>query len=356
MTVLRPTFVRNVAAALLLAAIWVVPVMAMEDNAVVPANAPATVLERVRQTGAVTCAVDLTPGFSAQDAEGRPRGFEVDLCRAVAAAALGDAERVRVRRVSTKNKFEALTRGEIDIAFGMATWTYQRDTLLGTRFPAVTWYDGQGLMSWGPPPASLNGVSLCVQAGTTSARNLSDWLAGRKDQPKLVSVATSEEKWDAFSQRRCTVVTGDRSELAVQRAQIAPKAAQAGEGWTLWPDVLSREPLGAAVSASDPQWFAIVRWAILATVVAEARGVTQTQARGTAPAAETLDGELKRLYGLEPGFGAGLGLQDDWARQVIAGVGNYEEIFTRSLAPLGLERGENALWRDGGLMYAPPLR
>lgn len=312
-----------------------------------------SVAERVRRTGMVTCGIDQTPGFSGFESNGRAVGFEVDFCRAVAAAVIGNADAIQVRRVNTANKFEALSLGDLDVAFGMTTWTFTRDTALGTSFPQVLFYDGQGFMAWSDSgvtgTGNLNGKRVCVQSGTTSAANFKDFIAAQGMAAEIVGLASSDEKMNAFAQRLCDVVTGDRSELSVQRARRAAVA----EKWRILPDVISREPLGPVVAQGDPQWFAVVRWAILATLVAEYRGVTSASIAGLAAGT---DSELRRLTGQEPGFGKELGLAPDWARQIIIQVGNYDEIYQRHLAPLGLQRGANRLWRDGGLLYAPPLR
>lgn len=328
-------------------------VLSLAAPAAAEPAAAESVVDRVRKIGMVTCGIDQTPGFSGFDASGRPVGFEVDFCRAVAAAVLGDANAIQVRRVSTANKFDALRAAELDIAFGMTTWTFTRDTALGTVFPQVLLYDGQGFMAWDESgiadAAGLRGKRICVQSGTTSAANLRDFMAARGMVAEIVGQASSDEKMNAFAQRLCDVVTGDRSELSAQRA----RRAAAAEKWRILPDIISREPLGPAVAQGDAQWFAVVRWAILATLVAEYRGVTAAGIAGLDPGS---DSELRRLTGTEPGFGAELGLEPGWARQIIAQVGNYAEIYQRNLAPLGLQRGANRLWRDGGLLYAPPLR
>lgn len=312
-----------------------------------------TVLDRVHDRGVVSCGVDQTPGFGGFDSSGRPVGFDVDFCRAVAAAVLGDAEAIEVRRVNINNKFKALTLGEIDIAFGMTTWTFGRETTLGVTFPVVTFYDGQGFMVWDDDNIrglrGLSGKSICVQQGTTTAANLQDFLRQAGLEAKVMFFNSSEEKMNGFAERTCVVTTGDRSELSAQRMH---RAAVPGQ-WRILPDTISREPLAAVVAEGDDAWFAIVRWAILTTMIAEARGVNAANVNNFV---ESPDGELRRLAGGEESFGDGLGLDPQWARRIVIEVGNYGEIFDRNLAPFGLERGLNALWTDGGLIYAPPLR
>lgn len=328
-------------------------VLAAALAAAVPITAEAgqSVRERVIAQGYVRCGIDMTPGFSGIDRDGRAVGFDVDFCRAVAAAVLGDAEAIRTLRVNTRHKFDAVRGGDLDVAFGMTTWTFSRDSTLGVAFPAVIYYDGQGFMTWSDggvaTPADLASGTVCVQEGTTSEGNLKDFLRGR-DGVSVLSTPSSEDKFNAFAERRCGVVTGDLSELAVQRA----RRAAAPQTWTILPGTISREPLGPVVAAGDPEWFAIVRWAMLVPMIAEARGVTSA----TVGAAPGTDSEMRRLRGEEAEFGAELGLKPDWARNIVESVGSYDEIFSRNLSPMGIERDANALWRDGGMIYAPPLR
>lgn len=308
-----------------------------------------SVMDRVLARGKVVCGVDQTPGFGGFDDRGTPIGFEVDLCRAVAAAVLKDAKAFQVQRVTTKYKFSALAEGELDIAFGMTTWTFDRDTGMVVSFPTVSFYDGQGFMKWSDVADPWGaGSTICAQSATTSAANLTEYLARRQSPAKVLALSSSEEKFNAFAERRCGVVTGDSTELAAHKSR---RVAMQGT-WTLLDTVISREPLGPAVLNSDPEWFAVVRWAMLVPVIAEARGLGLRNLDSLAAA----DSEMRRLKGEEPGFGAVLRLDPAWARRIVASVGNYGEIFARNLAPLGIARGQNALWTDGGLLYAPPLR
>ncbi|MDR3517090.1 MAG: amino acid ABC transporter substrate-binding protein [Azospirillaceae bacterium] len=313
-------------------------------------DAVAGVVDRIRQKGTVRCAVDQTPGFSGIDGAGEPVGFDVDFCRAVAAAVLGDTGAITTQRVSTANKFKALVNDEIDIAFGMATWTFTRDTTLGVTFPAVTFFDGQGFLAWVNDGENGDAKDkICVQAGTTSESNLTDYLLHQKPPMQPFTSPTSEAKWQAFAQRRCAMVTGDRSELAARKATMAPGP----NTWRMLPDTISREPLGPAIARGDEQWETIVRWVMLLPQIAEAKGVTSANIKTTS---EASDIEIRRLAGLDPAFGKELTLDPGWARRIIAGVGNYAEIYDRNITPLGLERGQNALWRNDGLMFPPPLR
>lgn len=321
------------------------------------------VLERVTRHGEVRCGVDLTPGFSGVDADGNAHGFEVDVCRAVAAAVLGSPDAVSIRRVNTAGKFAALVTGDIDIAFGMTTWTYARDTGLGAVFPVVLYYDGQGFMAWrdkgqdgGDSVARWTeipaGTRVCVQRGTTSEANLAAAVESGHAPVQMIPATSSEEKFIAFAQRQCTLVTGDRSELTARAATMPAERGQ----WRILPDVISREPLGPAVVEGDPRWFSVVRWVVLSLMVAEAKGVTAATVAGLAASP---DPEIRRLAGGDPDFGKPLGLDSRWALRAISQVGNYAEMFHRNLgeeSPLRMERGMNALWTEGGLHYAPPLR
>lgn len=318
--------------------------------------ASADILERVREHGAVRCAVDRTAGFAGLDSNGRPTGFDVDFCRAVAAAVLGNSQAVEIERVDTASKFKALERGELDIAFGMATWTYSRDLAMGVRFVAPTFYDGQGLMVWADNPLQrldeARGRRVCVQEGTTTAANLDDLSRSRGLELQVVGALTSEDRLNRFIRRDCELISGDRSELAATRAT---HVADPGR-WRILDDSLSREPLGPYVAAGDERWFGVVRWVINASLTAELQGL-DSAALQYVPAQASR--ERLALAGRLPGFGAPLGLSDDWALRMLQQVGHYGQIFERNLgqdSPLRLSRGLNRLWRDGGLFFPPPLR
>lgn len=317
--------------------------------------AGADVLERVRARAAVRCAVDGTPGFGGLDRDGRPAGFDVDFCRAVAAAVLGRADAVHIERINTANKFDALVRGDVDIAFGMATWTYRRDVAMQVRFVAPTFFDGQGLMVWSDSAvrslADARGKRVCVQSGTTTAANLRDLSQSAALSLELVEGSSSDDRLNRFVRLDCELISGDRSELAALRALRAVDPVR----WRVLDDTLSREPLGPYVAAGDERWFAIVRWVINVTQVGELLGASATSLAADAPARGS---DWQALAGRTAGFGAPLGLDDGWARNVIAEVGTYADIFERNVgrdSPLGLARGFNRLWRDGGLFFPPPL-
>lgn len=319
------------------------------------ASVQADTLEQVRKHGAVRCAAGWSAGFSGLDSTGRPAGFDVDFCRAVAAAVFGKADAVEVERVDTANKYQALARGEIDIVFGMATWTYHRDVAMGTRFVTPIFFDGQGFAVWSDSPITrldqARGAKVCVQKETTTAANLRDVSRARGLDLQVLEASPNHTR-ERFVRRECDLLSADRAELAVQRATrtIDPKRVR------ILDDIVSREPLGPYVAQGDERWFSIVRWVIHATQIADARGV---DAKSLTAVDEKADSELRRLAGKEAGFGQPLGLSDDWAYQVLTQVGHYGQIFERNLgtgSPIGLERGVNRSWQNGGLFVPPLLR
>ncbi len=321
-----------------------------------PVRATEDVLARVRHDGLVRCAVDMTPGFTQIDASGEPHGFDIDFCRAIAAATLGDSSRIAIQRINSANKFQAVADGSVDVAFGMASWTMTRDTALGTRFPAVFFHDGQGFMAWADSNirtlSDSRDGTVCVQSHTTSIETLRAAVQLHGWTMKLVEFPSSEEKWNGFAARRCQMVTGDRSELTGRRATMTSDAQQ----WRLLAETISREPLGPVVSAGDERWIAIVRWVVLVPLIAEAREVSSTSIGKLLPSDDI---ELSRLAGRDPTFGHTLGLDPLWARHIIEQVGNYAEIYQRNLGPntpTALDRGANSLWNQGGLFYPPSLR
>lgn len=319
------------------------------------ASVQAGTLEQVRKHGAVRCAAGWSAGFSGLDSTGRPAGFDVDFCRAVAAAVFGKADAVEIERIDTANKYQALARGEIDIVFGMATWTYHRDVAMGTRFVTPIFFDGQGFAVWSDSPITrldqARGAKVCVQKETTTAANLRDVSRARGLDLKVLEASPNHTR-DRFARRECDLLSADRAELAVQRAtrMIDPKRVR------ILDDIVSREPLGPYVAQGDERWYSIVRWVIHATQIADARGV---DAKNLTTVDEKADSELRRLAGKEAGFGQPLGLSDDWAYQVLTQVGHYGQIFERNLgtgSPIGLERGVNRSWQNGGLFVPPLLR
>lgn len=332
---------------------WALAILLMVLGGAVKAE---DVLARVRHDGVVRCAVDMTPGFTQIAVNGDAQGFDIDFCRAIAAATLGDSHRIAIQRISSANKYQAIADGLVDVAFGMASWTLSRDTAIGTRFPEIFFHDGQGFMAWADTNikslADSRDGTVCVQSQTTSIETLKAAIQQRNWTMRLMEFASSEEKWNAFAAHRCQIVTGDRSELSGRRATMASSGGQ----WRLLDETISREPLGPVISSADDRWESIVRWVVLVPLIAEVRDVTSASVGKLPP---SNDVELNRLAGRDPGFGRSLSLDPLWARRVIEQVGNYAEIYDRNLGPntpFALDRGLNALWNQGGLFYPPSLR
>ncbi|HET6970300.1 MAG TPA: amino acid ABC transporter substrate-binding protein [Phenylobacterium sp.] len=321
--------------------------------------AKSATLAAVRKRGYLLCGVHPgLPGFALPDVRGEWRGFDVDVCRAVAAATLGDATKVRFVTIDAQDRFGPLQKGEIDILSRNTSATFAREAALGVIFPVITYYDGQGFLvskSLGlNSAAELSGARICVQSATASAGNLADWFRVRGIRYKPVLAASEEQARQLYENESCDAFTADISALAAARSILRNPTAH-----VILPDVISKEPLGPVVREGDPVWADIVRWSVNATLLAEEQGLTSRtveQARETA-----VDPETRRLLGLDGDLGALLGLKSDWAFQVIRQVGAYHEIFRRDLgedSALRLDRGLNALWTapHPGLMYAPPMR
>ena len=321
--------------------------------------AKSATLAAVRKRGYVACGVHPgLPGFALPDVRGEWRGFDVDVCRAVAAATLGDANKVRFTTVGGQDRFGALQKGQIDILSRNTSETFARDAGLGLTFPVTTYYDGQGFLV--PKALGLNsaeelgGARICVQDGTASAGNLADYFRVRGMKYRAVMAESEAQARQMYENESCDAFTADVSALAASRSLLGNPG-----GHIILPDVISKEPLGPVVRQDDAVWADIVRWTVYATLLGEELGLssrTVEQARETAT-----DPETRRLLGLEGDLGPLLGLKPDWAFQVIRQVGAYHEIFRRDLgedSALRLDRGLNALWRAPapGLMYAPPMR
>ena len=315
-----------------------------------------TTLDAVKERGFVQCGVNTgLPGFSNADEAGKWTGLDADVCRAIAAAVLGDAEKVRFTPLTAKERLTALQSGEVDVLSRNTTWTLTRDTSLGINFTGVTYYDGQGFMvSKSLEIASakaLDGAAVCILAGTTTELNLADYFRTNGMQYEPVVFDTADQTARGFEAGRCDVLTSDQSQLYGLRIKLKePDKAE------ILPDVISKEPLGPAVRQGDDAWFNIVRWTLFAMVNAEELGVTSANVDEMKTSSNP---EIRRLLGLEGIKGKGLGLADDWAYRIVKQVGNYGEVFERNVgsgSPLGIPRGLNALWRDGGLQYAPPIR
>jgi general L-amino acid transport system substrate-binding protein len=320
------------------------------------AQAGAT-LDAIKARGVLHCGVNTgLAGFSIPDAQGRWTGLDVDVCRAVAAALLGDASKVKFVPSNAQQRFPMLQSGEIDILSRNTTFTLQRDTALGFNFGPVTYYDGQGFMvarKLGVKSAKeLNGATVCVQPGTTTELNLADYFRATKMTFKPVVIQELAELEAAFFAGRCDVYTTDASGLASTRAAKASNAAD----YLILPEIISKEPLGPVVRHGDDEWFDIMKWTVFALLEAEEYGVNQ---KNVDEMKKSDNPVIKRLLGATPGMGKALGLDEEWAYRAVKQVGNYGDIFERNVGmdtPLKLARGLNDLWTRGGLMYAFPVR
>lgn len=318
--------------------------------------AKTSTMATVKSRGTLSCGVSVgLPGFSLQDDKGNWAGIDVDVCRAVAAAVLGDANKVRFVPLTAKERFTALQSGEIDMLSRNTTWTHTRDTSLGLNFAGVNYYDGQGFLvqkALGVNSAlELDGASVCIQAGTTTELNLADYFRLNGMKYSAVVFDTSDQTREGFESARCDILTSDQSQLYAIRSKMADPSSA-----TVMPEVISKEPLGPVVRQGDDAWFNIVKWTLFALINAEEMGVTASNA-----AAMKTDKNpgIKRLLGTEGDAGTKLGLSADWAYNAISQVGNYAEMFDRNVGPntpLAISRGLNDLWSRGGLQYAPPVR
>ncbi|MCA1940814.1 MAG: amino acid ABC transporter substrate-binding protein [Caenispirillum bisanense] len=320
------------------------------------AQAGAT-FDAVKQRGEVVCGVHTgLAGFGAPDAQGNWSGLDIDVCRAVAAAVFGDAKKVKYVPLSAQQRLAALQAGEVDILSRNTTWTLTRDTSNGLNFTAVNYYDGQGFMvpkSLGVKSAKeLDGATVCVQTGTTTELNMADYFRANNMKLNPLTIEAFEEVNAAYASGRCDAITSDASQLAAIRANDLPNP----DDHVILPELISKEPLTPAVRHGDDQWFDVVKWSIYGMIDAEEQGITSAnvdEKKGSD------NPNTKRLLGVTPGMGAALGLPEEWAYNIVKQVGNYGESFERNVgkdSPLKLERGLNALWTDGGLMYAPPAR
>jgi general L-amino acid transport system substrate-binding protein len=335
---------------------YVVPAALAIAAAASPAWAGKT-LDAVKARGQLVCGVNTSgPGFSNADSQGKWTGLDVDFCKAVAAAVLNDASKVKFVPLNSQQRFTSLQAGEVDVLSRNSTWTLTRDASLGIVFTGINYYDGQGFMV--PKKVKIesakkmNGATVCVQAGTTSEKNVADYFGANNMKYKPVVFDTAEAITSAFFAGRCQVYTTDMSDLAGARTK-APKA----DDYVILPEVISKEPLGPSVRRGDDEWFEIVRWTLFAMLEAEENGLTQ--ANVDAQKASSKDPSVQRFLGVSEDTGKLLGLDKEWAYRVVKQVGNYGESFERNLgpkSPVGLPRGVNNLWTKGGLMYAPPIR
>jgi general L-amino acid transport system substrate-binding protein len=320
------------------------------------AFAQAKTLEAIKARGSLTCGVGTgLAGFGQPDDKGAWTGLDVDFCRALAAAVVGDPNKVTFKPLSAKERFTALQSGEVDLLARNTTWTITRDSSLGLTFAGVNFYDGQGFMvkkSAGVKSAKdLKGASICVQTGTTTELNLADFFRANKMDYKTVVFEKNDEVVAAYDAGRCDAFTTDASGLYAERLRM-----KSPDDHIVLPEIISKEPLGPVVRQGDSQWFTVVKWVHNAMLNAEELGVTQKNVDEMGASANP---EIKRLLGKEGDFGKGLGLDNDWVVKIIKAVGNYGESFERNVGTgsrLKIDRGVNKLWNAGGLQYAPPIR
>jgi general L-amino acid transport system substrate-binding protein len=328
----------------------------LSASAALAQTAASPTLDAIKAKGYVQCGVTGgVPGFSAPDANNNWTGLEVDYCRALAAAIFNNADAVRYTPLTSQERFTALSAGEIDVLSRTTTWTMSRDTQLGIKFVGTMFYDGQGFMVRKADNIAsaldLSGAAICIESGTTTELNAADYFAANKLEFNTVVFVDQDEVVKAYEDGRCDVYTTDSSALAAERSKFADPSAH-----VILPEIISKEPLGPVVRQGDDGFFNIARWTYFALLEAEELGVS------SANVDEMLASDnpaIKRLLGVEGDFGTPLGLTKDWAYQIIKLVGNYAEVYEKHVGPntpIGLARGLNALWKDGGIQYSPPIR
>lgn len=318
--------------------------------------AGAATLDDVKARGALNCGVSQgLPGFSSPDDKGNWTGLDVDFCRAIAAAIFNDATKVKFTPLSAKDRFTALQSGAVDVLSRNTTWTMSRDTTLGLNFSGVTYYDGQGFMVRKSLNLNsvneLNGASICVQTGTTNELNVGDYFRANNLKYELIAFATSDETVKAYDSGRCDALTSDQSQLYALRLKLTNVADH-----VVLPNVISKEPLGPAVRQGDDQWLDVTKWVYYALLNTEELGINS---KNIDQMVSSSNPEIKRLLGSDGKYGESIGVANDWVVRIVKLVGNYGEIFERNVgtqSPLGIQRGQNALWNKGGLQYGMPIR
>jgi general L-amino acid transport system substrate-binding protein len=322
----------------------------------IPSEAGAQTLAQVKQRGLLNCGSNTgQPGFGMPDPQGKWAGLDVDYCRAIAAAVLGDANKVKFLPLDATSRFESLKSGAVDVLIRNTTWTLSRDSTQGLDFEVTNFYDGQGFLVRKKmnikSVRELDGASICVGQGTTTELNLADYFRTNKMKYEVVGFKTADEVVSAYENGRCDAMTDDASGLAGNRVKLSVP-----DDHLILPEIISKEPLASSVRKGDSQWATIVRWVHFAMVNAEELGVTS---KNVDEMLKSTNPEVKRLLGVEGKFGEGLGVSNDWAANVIKQVGNYGEVFDSNVgarSPLNLPRGLNNLWNKGGLQYGPPIR
>ncbi|MDW7745497.1 amino acid ABC transporter substrate-binding protein [Halomonas sp.] len=320
-------------------------------------SASAATLDEVQKRGELRCGVNVgLSGFSSPDQDGTWQGLDVETCRGIAAAIFDDPEAVSFTPLTAKERFTALQSGEIDVLSRNTTWTATRDNSLGLNFTATTFYDGQGFMVAKDlgieSPDEFNGASICIQSGTTHELNLADYFPSRGIEIQTVTFDTPDQTAQGFASGRCDILTSDTSQLSALRLQLPePDSVEILE------TLISKEPLGPVVRQGDDQWLDIVKWSIFAMVNAEELGVNSDNVDDMK--ADPPNPQVARLLGVDGDYGEQLGLENDWAYNLISHVGNYGEVFASTVgedSPMQISRGVNALWNEGGILYAPPVR
>jgi general L-amino acid transport system substrate-binding protein len=342
-------------AASLAAATLAGPTLAQGATAAAPAsNSGSPTMSAIRSRGELVCGVSGdVAGLSLPNSKGVMEGIDADGCRAVAAAILGDGNKVRFVPLTTENRFTALQSGEIDLLVRETTWTLGREANLGLLFAGINFYDGTGFLvkkSAGVSSAKdMDGATICVQPGTSTELAIADYFRANKLKFTPILIESLSDIQSAFIAGRCDAYSTDESALASFRAQQSNK-----DDYVLLPEIISKEPLGPAVRKGDDKFFDLVRWTNFALLIAEEKGITQANVAEMAKSAT--DPESRRLLGLEGDMGKALGVSNDFGINIIKAVGNYGEIWNRDITPLGVPRGINNLWNKGGLQYAPPMR
>ena len=321
------------------------------------ASLSAATIDEVKKRGELVCGVNTgkLAGFAWKDEKGNWSGFDVDMCHAVAAAVLGDAGKVRFVPLETANRIKALAQGKVDMLARNTTWTLSRDLDMGVSFAAIVYFDGQSFMvkkSTGKRSAlELDGARICVQKGSTSEVNVKGYFHVNRMKYELVYADTPEETLKDFLDGKCDAITSDHSQLHALRS-----ITEHPDAYRVLPEVISQEPLSLAVREGDDRWRKVVQWTVFTMINAEYLGVDQRNVDRVAENARKQ--ETLKLLGLHKDLGAGVGLTQGWGARIIKQVGNYGEVFDRNLgrgSALGMGRGLNALWNEGGLLYAPPM-
>jgi general L-amino acid transport system substrate-binding protein len=334
----------------------ILPILALLAFVLTAIPADAQTLKAVKERGTLNCGVSQgLLGFSSMDDKNAWTGFDVDICRAVAAAIFGDPAKVTFVPLDAVTRFAALQSNQIDVLSRNSTWTMSRESSLGLMFAGVAYYDGQGFLlrrEAGVDTAlQLGGKTVCTQSGTTSELNLTDYFRANEMPLKVLALGTAEESRKAYDDRKCDVLTSDVSQLYAERLKL-----QAPDSHIILPEVISKEPLGPAVRQGDDQWFNLVKWTLYSLINAEELGVKSSTID---EAVKSPNPNIRRLVGTEGEFGEQLGVVNDWAARAVRAVGNYGEIYERNVGTqsrLSIPRGLNALWTQGGIQYAPPVR